>query len=115
MHQLLQIIRTEAYLIMQDVVVSWPRSPLAKKKHAIIPAFCHPLEQFKSEHSCFCAGGYKCRTFLISGQTDSPKMTHDHRPNPKADDAYDHSSMRTHVEIEVLWMADFVVHHSSCR
>jgi len=36
MHQLLQVIRVEAYLIMQDVIVSWPRSPLAKKKeHAI--------------------------------------------------------------------------------
>jgi hypothetical protein len=30
MHQLLQVIGVEAYLIMQDVIVSWPRSPLAK-------------------------------------------------------------------------------------
>lgn len=34
MHQLLQVIRIEAYLIMQNVIVSWPRSPL-EKKHAL--------------------------------------------------------------------------------
>ena len=41
MHQLLQVIRVEAYLIMQDVIVSWPRSPLATKRNMQLELSIH--------------------------------------------------------------------------